>query len=78
MTFDETRNSWFPHISPDGKSVVFITYYKGDLEPGEHLANKNVELRLMPANGGEPKTLLKLSVDKAPSMSTHGHRTANA
>ena len=36
MTFDETRNSWFPHISPDGKSVVFITYYKGDLEPGEH------------------------------------------
>ena len=56
MTFDETRNSWFPHISPDGKSVVFITYYKGDLEPGEHLANKNVELRLMPANGGEPKT----------------------
>ncbi|CUQ14353.1 Uncharacterised protein [Bacteroides uniformis] len=25
-----------------------------------HLANKNVELRLMPANGGEPKTLLKL------------------
>ena len=60
MTFDETRNSWFPHISPDGKSVVFITYYKGDLEPGEHLANKNVELRLMPANGGEPKTLLKL------------------
>ena len=60
MTFDETRNSWFPHISPDGKSVVFITYYKGDLEPGEHLANKNVELRLMPANGGEPKTLLKI------------------
>ena len=60
MTFDETRNSWFPHISPDGKSVVFITYYKGDLEPGEHLANKNVELRVMPANGGEPKTLLKL------------------
>lgn len=20
MTFDETRNSWFPHVSPDGKS----------------------------------------------------------
>ena len=26
MTFDETRNSWFPHVSPDGKSVIFITY----------------------------------------------------
>ena len=60
MTFDETRNSWFPHVSPDGKSVLFITYYKGDLAPGEHLPNKNVELRLMPANGGEPKTLIKL------------------
>ena len=60
MTFDETRNSWFPHISPDGKQVVFITYTKGDLEPNQHLANKNVELRLMPAAGGEPKTLVKL------------------
>ena len=60
MTFDETRNSWFPHVSPDGKSVIFITYYKGDLEPGQHLPNKNVELRIMPATGGKPKTLVKL------------------
>jgi Tol biopolymer transport system component len=60
MTFDESRNSWFPHVSPDGKLVLFITYNKGDLKPNEHLANKNVELRLMPAAGGEPKTLVKL------------------
>lgn len=60
MTFDETRNSWFPHVSPDGKKVVFITYYKGDLEPSEHLPNKNVELRIMSTKGGEPETLLKL------------------
>jgi len=60
MTFDETRNSWFPHISPDGKQVIFITYTKGDLKPNEHLPNKNVELRIMPAEGGEPKTLVKL------------------
>ncbi|GHT10159.1 hypothetical protein AGMMS4956_01050 [Bacteroidia bacterium] len=60
MTTDTTRNSWFPHVSPDGKQVIFITYTKGDLEPGEHLANKNVELRLMPAAGGDPKTLVKL------------------
>lgn len=60
MTFDETRNSWFPHISPNGKLVVFITYYKDDLKPDEHLPNKNVELRIMPTNGGEPKTLVKL------------------
>lgn len=60
MTFDETRNSWFPHISPNGQLVVFITYYKDDLKPDEHLPNKNVELRIMPTNGGEPKTLAKL------------------
>lgn len=60
MTFDETRNAWFPHVSPDGKQVVFITYYKGDLEPGQHLANKNVELRIMPAAGGESRLLVKL------------------
>ncbi len=60
MTFDEERNAWFPHISPDGEKVVFLTYYKGDLEPGQHLANKNVELRLMPASGGESRLLLKL------------------
>jgi len=60
MTFDETRNSWFPHVSPNGKHVVYITYTKGDLKPNEHLANKNVELRIMTAEGGEPRTLAKL------------------
>lgn len=60
MTFDEDLNSWFPHISPDGKWVIYIAYHKGDLKPSEHLANKDVELRLMPAAGGTPKTLVKL------------------
>jgi len=60
MTFDENSNAWFPHVSPDGTQVIYITYRKGDLEPHEHLANKNVELRLMPAAGGEPKTVATL------------------
>lgn len=60
MTFDEDRNTWFPHISPDGQNVVMISYRKGDLEPGQHLPGKNVELRLMQACGGEPKTLVSL------------------
>lgn len=60
MTFDETRNSWFPHISPDGKSIVYIAYKKGDVSPGDHPANKNVELFFMPAEGGEPKVLARL------------------
>ena len=57
MTFDEDLNSWFPHVSPDGKKVVFIAYHKGDLKPNEHLANKNVVLRMMTAKGKKVRTI---------------------
>lgn len=60
MTFDEDLNTWFPHISPDGKKVLMISYHKGDLEPGEHLPGKNVLLRLMDAAGGTPETIVEL------------------
>ena len=60
MTFDRDRNSWFAHVSPDGSTVAYITYRKGDLEPGEHLPGKDVELRLMPSEGGEPRTVVSL------------------
>ena len=56
----EDANCWFPHVSPDGKWVVYIVYQKGDVAPGDHPANKNVELRLIPAGGGEAKTIVKL------------------
>jgi Tol biopolymer transport system component len=59
MTFDES-NSWFAHLSPDGKTVAYITYKKGDVAPGDHPANKNVEIRLMSADGGEYRTLVQL------------------
>lgn len=60
MTFDEEWNSWFPHISPDLKKVVYLAYHKGDLEPDQHLPDKNVEIRMIPAEGGKPQTLLKI------------------
>ena len=60
MTFDEDRNSWFPHISPDNSKVVYVAYHKDDLEPGQHLPDLNVEIRMISATGGSPKTLLKL------------------
>jgi len=60
MTFHDDLNSWFPHISPDGKKVVYICYYKGDVAPGAHPPNKNVELRLMSAEGGESRLLTTL------------------
>lgn len=60
MTFDEDLNSWFAHVSPDGKTVAYIAYHKGDLKPSEHLPGKNVELRIMPAAGGKPRTVVSL------------------
>jgi TolB protein len=59
ITFDES-NSWFPHVSPDGQRVAYIAYRKGDVAPGDHPANKNVEIRLMSSSGGEFSTLVKL------------------
>ncbi|GHV02315.1 hypothetical protein FACS1894159_11080 [Bacteroidia bacterium] len=60
MTFHDDRNSWFAHLSPDGKQVVYIAYRKGDVDPGAHPADKNVELWLMPSTGGAPRLLAEL------------------
>ncbi len=56
----EESNDWFPHVSPDNQWVVYIAYKKEDVEPGDHPANKNVELRLIPAEGGVAKTIVSL------------------
>jgi len=59
-TVQEDANCWFPHVSPDGSWVVYIAYSKDDVSPGDHPANKNVELRLIPSDGGISKTIVKL------------------
>ncbi len=56
MTFDES-NDWFPHPSPDGKWIVFVSY---EAEVEGHPAYKDVTLRLMPTEGGEPKVMARL------------------
>ncbi|MGH2643455.1 MAG: hypothetical protein ACRDE2_05870 [Chitinophagaceae bacterium] len=60
MTFGKNLYSWFPHVSPDGKQVVFLAYHKGEVAPDQHLANKHVELRIMPVKSGKPETLMHL------------------
>jgi Tol biopolymer transport system component len=56
----EGANCWFPHVSPDGQWVAYVAYDKDEVAPGDHPANKNVELRLMPATGGASRTIVKL------------------
>ena len=59
MTFDEDMNSWFPHISPDGSKVVYIAYHDYEVDPGSHIADLNVQLRMIPATGGDPEVLVE-------------------
>lgn len=45
ITYDE-MNNWFPHVSPDGKKIVYIAY-GNDVEPADHPFYKHVSIRLM-------------------------------
>ncbi|MGD9929517.1 MAG: TolB family protein [Mangrovibacterium sp.] len=58
ITFDE-YNDWFPHISPDGKWIAFISF-PPDIEFNSHPSYKRVMLRLMPTAGGAPKVIAYL------------------
>ena len=58
VTFDK-YNNWFPHISPDGKWIVIISFPLG-IDPNSHPSYKRVMLRIMPASGGEPKVIAYL------------------
>jgi Tol biopolymer transport system component len=58
ITFDE-YNNWFPHISPDGKWIAYISF-PPDIEKNSHPSYKRVTLRLIPFSGGEPKVIAYL------------------
>lgn len=54
LTFDSYVN-WFPHLSPDGKTVAFLSFPQGTLG---HPADKDVLLRLMTPEGEQQRTLV--------------------
>lgn len=56
LTFDD-YNNWFPHISPDGKWMAYISF-PNDIDPNSHPSYKRVTLNLMPlTTGGAPKVI---------------------
>ncbi len=56
MTADE-RVNWFPHPSPDGRHVLYLAYESGTQG---HPRYRDVQLRLLPAEGGTPKVLMSM------------------
>jgi TolB protein len=57
VTFDNEYADWFPHPSPDGKWLVFLSY---DKSVEGHPPNQDVALRIMTQSGGQPKVLARL------------------
>jgi Tol biopolymer transport system component len=57
VTTDPNFGDWFPHPSPDGKWLAFLSF---DKSVKGHPANQNVTLRLMPLAGGKPKVIATL------------------
>ena len=52
------RNDWFPHVSRDGKKVVYLSYSQLGLDADEHLPNMHVELWMMDSDGSHRRKLL--------------------
>ncbi|MGA7675098.1 MAG: hypothetical protein WCA78_08640 [Rhizomicrobium sp.] len=79
LTFEDDTRDWFPHPSPDGKWIVFLSFGV-DVQVRDHPANKNVTLRLMPASGGAPQTIASLfggqGTMNVPSWSPDGKQFA--
>ena len=57
QVIDDDHNDWFPHISPDGQWLVFLSY-KGDVKG--HPAEQDVELRLMSLKDRQVRVLATL------------------
>jgi len=57
VTFDSDYADWFPHPSPDGRLLVFLSF---DKTVQGHPANKDVALRIVDVPTGKPKVLARL------------------
>ena len=55
VTYDQ-YNNWFPHISPDGKWIAFISF-PPEIDRNDHPYYQRVYLRLMPIEGDAPKII---------------------
>jgi hypothetical protein len=77
VTADDGYNNWFPHLSPDGQRMVFLTYEKG---VSGHPENKDVMLRIMTLANRRITVLTKLfggqGTINVPSWSPDSRRLA--
>jgi Tol biopolymer transport system component len=74
---DSPYGDWFPHPSPRGDKVVFLSY---DGDVFDHPRDRSVRIRLMDMDGGNAETLLELfggqGTMNSPNWAPDGHRFA--
>lgn len=74
---DSPYGDWFPHPSPLGDKVVFLSY-GGDVF--DHPRDQSVRIRLMDMDGGNAETLFELfggqGTMNSPNWAPEGHRFA--
>jgi TolB protein len=72
VTFDEFNN-WTPHPSPDGKSIVILSYPK---DVTGHPANKDIALRILNIADGKVRVLVNIvggsGTDNVPNWAPDG------
>lgn len=56
---DDQFNNWFPHVSPDGHSIVMLSFDK-TVDPTDHPFYRHVYLRTMSVEGGNPTVVAYL------------------
>ena len=56
---NDQYNNWFPHPSPNGRNIVFLSYLD-QIDPATHPANKSVALRLLDPKNGKVRELARL------------------
>jgi len=78
LTSDQ-YNNWFPHLSPDGQWIAFLSFMK-DVAPGDHPFYKHVYLRVMSTRaGGEARASSRMcTVGRGRSTCRPGRLTAGA
>jgi TolB protein len=78
LTYD-SFNDWFPHISPGGSQIVFLSFMP-EVRADDHPFYKQVYIRIMPVDGGKPRVIAYLyggqGTINVPSWSPDGNRIA--